>query len=98
MLTSGTYRSAVSVTTSESTVVLLLSHGSRDPRAEYVVGELVSAVAAGDRPHRASGSSGLRYADSGARPAAVGGRGPHLGARRAVVVHAGIPPDPRRSV
>lgn len=26
--------------------VLLLSHGSRDPRAEYVVGELVSAVAA----------------------------------------------------
>jgi sirohydrochlorin ferrochelatase len=47
MLTSGTYRSAVAVTTTESTAVLLLSHGSRDPRAEYVVGELVSAVAAG---------------------------------------------------
>lgn len=28
-----------------STAVLLLSHGSRDPRARYVVGELVSAVA-----------------------------------------------------
>jgi sirohydrochlorin ferrochelatase len=35
------------VTTTESTAVLLLSHGSRDPRAEYVVGELVSAVAVG---------------------------------------------------
>jgi sirohydrochlorin ferrochelatase len=34
------------MTPSESTAVLLLSHGSRDPRAEYVVGELVSAVAA----------------------------------------------------
>lgn len=34
------------MTRSESTAVLLLSHGSRDPRAEYVVGELVSAVAA----------------------------------------------------
>jgi sirohydrochlorin ferrochelatase len=34
------------VTPTESTAVLLLSHGSRDPRAEYVVGELVSAVAA----------------------------------------------------
>lgn len=31
----------------QSTAVLLLSHGSRDPRAEYVVAELVSAVAAG---------------------------------------------------
>jgi sirohydrochlorin ferrochelatase len=31
----------------ESTAVLLLSHGSRDPRAAYVVGELVRAVAAG---------------------------------------------------
>jgi sirohydrochlorin ferrochelatase len=30
----------------ESTAVLLLSHGSRDPRAEYVVAELVGAVAA----------------------------------------------------
>jgi sirohydrochlorin ferrochelatase len=29
----------------ESTAVLLLSHGSRDPRAEYVVAELVAAVA-----------------------------------------------------
>jgi sirohydrochlorin ferrochelatase len=47
MLTSGTYRRAAEVTTTESTAVLLLSHGSRDPRAEYVVGELVSAVAAG---------------------------------------------------
>lgn len=36
----------IPVTTSEPTAVLLLSHGSRDPRAEYVVGELVSAVAA----------------------------------------------------
>ena len=35
------------MTTTESTAVLLLSHGSRDPRAAYVVGELVSAVAAG---------------------------------------------------
>jgi sirohydrochlorin ferrochelatase len=35
------------MTTTESSAVLLLSHGSRDPRAEYVVGELVSAVAAG---------------------------------------------------
>jgi sirohydrochlorin ferrochelatase len=34
------------MTPNESTAVLLLSHGSRDPRAEYVVGELVSAVAA----------------------------------------------------
>jgi sirohydrochlorin ferrochelatase len=34
------------VTTTESSAVLLLSHGSRDPRAEYVVGELVSALAA----------------------------------------------------
>jgi sirohydrochlorin ferrochelatase len=34
------------MTPSQSTAVLLLSHGSRDPRAEYVVGELVSAVAA----------------------------------------------------
>lgn len=30
----------------QSTAVLLLSHGSRDPRAEYVVDELVAAVAA----------------------------------------------------
>lgn len=30
-----------------STAVLLLSHGSRDPRARYVADELVSAVAAG---------------------------------------------------
>jgi sirohydrochlorin ferrochelatase len=35
------------MTISASSAVLLLSHGSRDPRAEYVVGELVSAVAAG---------------------------------------------------
>jgi sirohydrochlorin ferrochelatase len=34
------------VSTTESTAVLLLSHGSRDPRAQYVVGELVLAVAA----------------------------------------------------
>ena len=34
------------MTTRESTAVLLLSHGSRDPRAEYVVGELGLAVAA----------------------------------------------------
>jgi len=34
------------VTPSESCAVLLLSHGSRDPRAEYVVDELVAAVAA----------------------------------------------------
>lgn len=34
------------MTTPESSAVLLLSHGSRDPRAQYVVGELVSAVAA----------------------------------------------------
>lgn len=47
MLTNGTSRNAVDVTTTESTAVLLLSHGSRDPRAEYVVGELVSAVAEG---------------------------------------------------
>ena len=33
--------------TRESSAVLLVSHGSRDPRAEYVVGELVSTVAAG---------------------------------------------------
>jgi len=33
------------VTRNDSSAVLLLSHGSRDPRAEYVVGELVSAVA-----------------------------------------------------
>lgn len=32
--------------TPESSAVLLLSHGSRDPRAQYVVGKLVSAVAA----------------------------------------------------
>jgi sirohydrochlorin ferrochelatase len=31
--------------TTSSAAVLLLSHGSRDPRAEYVVGELVCAVA-----------------------------------------------------
>ncbi len=37
----------IPVTTTASSAVLLLSHGSRDPRAEYVVGELVSAVAAG---------------------------------------------------
>jgi sirohydrochlorin ferrochelatase len=35
------------MTTDKSMAVLLLSHGSRDPRAEYVAGELVSAVAAG---------------------------------------------------
>lgn len=35
------------MTTAESTAVLLLSHGSQDPRAEYVVDELVSAVSAG---------------------------------------------------
>jgi sirohydrochlorin ferrochelatase len=35
------------VTTTGASAVLLLSHGSRDPRAQYVVGELVSAVAAG---------------------------------------------------
>lgn len=35
------------MTTTESTAVLLVSHGSRDPRAGYVVDELVSAVAAG---------------------------------------------------
>jgi sirohydrochlorin ferrochelatase len=35
------------VTSSDRSAVLLLSHGSRDPRAEYVVEELVSAVAAG---------------------------------------------------
>jgi sirohydrochlorin ferrochelatase len=46
MLTSGTYRSRVAAA-AESTAVLLLGHGSRDPRAELVVGELVSAVAAG---------------------------------------------------
>jgi sirohydrochlorin ferrochelatase len=34
------------VTRSDASAVLLLSHGSRDPRAEYVVGQLVSAVAA----------------------------------------------------
>jgi sirohydrochlorin ferrochelatase len=34
------------MTTAKSSAVLLLSHGSRDPRAEYVVDELVSAVAA----------------------------------------------------
>ena len=34
------------MTTTKSTAVLLLSHGSRDPRAAYVVGELVLAVAA----------------------------------------------------
>lgn len=33
------------VTTSGSTAVLLLSHGSRDPRAAYVVAGLVAAVA-----------------------------------------------------
>jgi len=37
------------VTTSQSSAVLLLSHGSRDPRAEYVVDELVSAVARATR-------------------------------------------------
>jgi sirohydrochlorin ferrochelatase len=47
MLTSGISRSALPVTSTESMAVLLLSHGSRDPRAEYVVGDLVSAVAAG---------------------------------------------------
>jgi sirohydrochlorin ferrochelatase len=31
----------------ESTAVLLLSHGSRDPRTAFVVGELVRAVSAG---------------------------------------------------
>jgi len=35
------------VNTAASSAVLLLSHGSRDPRAEYVAGELVAAVAAG---------------------------------------------------
>jgi sirohydrochlorin ferrochelatase len=35
------------MTAADSTAVLLLSHGSRDPRAEYVVAELVSAVSAG---------------------------------------------------
>ena len=35
------------MTRSDASAVLLLSHGSRDPRAEYVVGQLVSAVAAG---------------------------------------------------
>jgi sirohydrochlorin ferrochelatase len=35
------------VKTTGPSAVLLLSHGSRDPRAEYVVAELVSAVAAG---------------------------------------------------
>ena len=34
------------MTPSQSTAILLLSHGSQDPRAEYVVGELVSAVSA----------------------------------------------------
>jgi sirohydrochlorin ferrochelatase len=34
------------MTRSEASAVLLLSHGSRDPRAEYVVGQLVLAVAA----------------------------------------------------
>lgn len=34
------------MTANQSGAVLLLSHGSRDPRAEYVVAELVSAVAA----------------------------------------------------
>lgn len=34
------------MTSPTSTAILLLSHGSRDPRAEYVVGELVAAVAA----------------------------------------------------
>jgi len=34
------------LTAYESSAVLLLSHGSRDPRAQYVIGELVSAVAA----------------------------------------------------
>jgi sirohydrochlorin ferrochelatase len=42
---SGTSRRSVDTTT--STAVLLLSHGSRDPRAAYVVGELVLALAAG---------------------------------------------------
>ena len=37
------------MTTTESTAVVLLTHGSRDPRAAYVVGELVLAVAAGTR-------------------------------------------------
>ena len=35
------------VSTRDSSAVLLLSHGSRDPRAQYVVGALVSAVARG---------------------------------------------------
>lgn len=34
------------MTTTGASAVILLSHGSRDPRAQYVVGELVSAVAA----------------------------------------------------
>jgi len=36
---------AADLAAAESTAILLLSHGSRDPRAEYVVDELVSAVA-----------------------------------------------------
>jgi len=43
------------VTTPESTAVLLLSHGSRDPRAAYVVDGLVAAVArCGGREVRAA--------------------------------------------
>ena len=38
---------STAVMTNQSSAVLLVSHGSRDPRAEYVVSELVLAVAAG---------------------------------------------------
>jgi sirohydrochlorin ferrochelatase len=49
------------MTITDSTAVLLLSHGSRDPRAAFVVGELVQAVAAATG--RTVGAAYLGFAD-----------------------------------
>lgn len=58
------------MTATHSSAVLLLSHGSRDPRAEYVVCELVSAVAAAT-----GGTVRAAHLDFAAPTAAVALRG-----------------------
>ena len=77
--------------------LLLLSHGSRDPRAAAVVEELVQALALrSGLPVRACH---LDFTDPtpGRGAAADGGRRLHLGAGGAAAVHPRLPRHPRRA-
>ena len=77
--------------------LLLLSHGSRDPRAAAVVEELVQAAGSPVRPAGAVLPPRLHRPGARRGAAADGSRRLHLGARGVAAVHPRVPRDPRRA-